>query len=249
MSPGRAFAAEELRDLGDRVRGEGGFAGVGEAADEGRAVEHSLGGQALRVEDGSDDERVGSAEGARVVLLEDLAAGGVRAGLEERPEAAARPALSRGGERAGDGGWMMREVVHDEDAVASPLTSRRRRTPAKRGSDAAISSSDEAEASRERDRAESVAQVVRSREGRVKAADRLPRFQEREVRSAGVIVDVARREIRGLCPRSDTRVIGARATAREPRTRSSSQLATIGRPAERSRRPCERLPGPTGRSG
>src|SRR5262249_62384872 len=101
---GAGFAADEVGDLLDAVGGEGGLAGACEALRQVLAVHDRVGGQAPGVEDGTDDEGVGAGEGARVVLFEDFPAGGVGAGLEERPEAAARPAGAGGGECGGGGG-------------------------------------------------------------------------------------------------------------------------------------------------
>src|SRR5262249_13620542 len=118
---GAGFAADEVGDLLDTVGGEGGLAGACEALRQVLAGPDRGGGAAPGVEDGTDDEGVGAGEGARVVLFEDFPAGGVGAGLEERPEAAARPAGAGGGECAGDGGRVVGEVVHDEDTVGLAL--------------------------------------------------------------------------------------------------------------------------------
>ena len=78
-------------------------------------------------------ERVG------VVLFEHLAAGRVRARLEERPEPAARPAARAAGAcRATAVGWCAKSSTTRMPFV-SPLTSSRRLTPSKRGRARAIS--------------------------------------------------------------------------------------------------------------
>ncbi|EAU67322.1 hypothetical protein STIAU_7050 [Stigmatella aurantiaca DW4/3-1] len=56
-------------------------------------------------------------EGVGIVLLVDVAAAGVGARLEEGPQPPLGVALADGGDRLPDGGGMVREVVHDQDAA------------------------------------------------------------------------------------------------------------------------------------
>jgi len=67
---------------------------------------------------GAEGHAIGARESGRERVLEDAAARRVRAGLEERPQAPLGIARAERGDRAGDGGRVMGEIIDHGDPAA-----------------------------------------------------------------------------------------------------------------------------------
>lgn len=90
---------------------------AGDVCGEFCGVEAVVFGDFVEVGDGGDDGEVGEGERFGEFVLEDGAAGGVRARFEEDPEAGAGVALAEALDGEADGGGVVGEVVDDFDAV------------------------------------------------------------------------------------------------------------------------------------
>ena len=111
------FCFEALDD-GVRVRFEpAGLATRGDGGGDLGGVETLIGGDLLRVRHGGDDAGIGLGEGFDELVLQHVAAAGVRAGLKQGPQAAAGVALAQAAQRLANRGGVMTEVVNDRHAI------------------------------------------------------------------------------------------------------------------------------------
>src|SRR5579872_5959245 len=114
----RHEARRNLCHDGVGVRQQGrGFTGGGQGGDNVFRME-SLGGRdSLRLINAGEDDLVSKREAVDEFALEDVAAEGVAARLENGPEAAARIGRTQSAEGFADRGGMVGEVIDDRDAV------------------------------------------------------------------------------------------------------------------------------------
>ncbi len=231
-SPARCSRDDRADDVVDRLGFTRRLAAAVEVAHELRHRQ-PLGLRQRRSEDGRDDHFVCAGERAREVVLEHPPARRRRARLEHRPDAGVRVRRAQAGQRLGDRGRMVREVVVHRDAVRRadhlepPLDAGERPQPLgdALGADAHLG--------RDGDRRERVAHVVRADA----AAARSRRTARRRAarRSAS-----RRRPARGRAPasprprRARTSATRERAAATRSRARGLS-APTTSRPRRGTR--------------
>src|SRR6185437_13953560 len=95
----------------------GALAGMVDARDNRVQVEAFAFRYGFRAKDASDHHFVGGGQGLRQLVLQDIAAQGVGAGLQDGPQAAPGIAGAQSLDGFGDGGGVVGEIVNDGDAV------------------------------------------------------------------------------------------------------------------------------------
>ncbi len=96
---------------------ESGFAGGGYVGDDALGVEAFGGWELIQSGDLGDEDSIGLSKGGGEVVLKDGAAGGIRPGFEEGPQANSSEFFPEPGKRFADGGGVVSEIVDDGDAI------------------------------------------------------------------------------------------------------------------------------------